>query len=310
MNAAPLVCGLALALVPAALAGPRQSSNYSVAADIIDAAGRRSSSASYANDASLGGVAGMSQSGGNACVAKAGYVGQLFEVVGLELSSSSPTINEGGAVQLAAWQQLDDATFLSLAASSVAWSVTGGPLANVTAAGVANAQIVYQDSSASVQGTFGGQSASLGLTVKNLAIDDFDSYAADGIDDAWQVQYFGLDNPQAGPLRDVNGTGQNNLFKYTAGLNPLLPPGDPNARFELLASTVPGQPGQRTLTFHPIVVGRTYTVEFNPDLAASGGGSWWPLSGFLQAPDAGGQRSLTDLQAFDPKRMYRVRITK
>ena len=38
---------------------------------------------------------------------------------------------------------------------------------------------------------------------------------------AWQLQYFGCTNcPQSQPTADADGTGQNNQFKYIAGLNP------------------------------------------------------------------------------------------
>ena len=57
--------------------------------------------------------------------------------------------------------------------------------------------------------------------------DNFGSYAGDGLGDDWQVQYFGQNNPNAGPLRDPNGDGQTNAFEDTAG----LVPNDPNSRF-------------------------------------------------------------------------------
>jgi len=53
--------------------------------------------------------------------------------------------------------------------------------------------------------------------------DNFRSYAGDGLLDGWQVQYFGQNNPKAGPSVDATGTGQTNLFKCVAGLvTPLL----------------------------------------------------------------------------------------
>ena len=53
--------------------------------------------------------------------------------------------------------------------------------------------------------------------------DNHGSYAGDGIPDSWQAQYFELNNPNAAPNKDVDGTGQNNLFKYVAGLDPTNP---------------------------------------------------------------------------------------
>ena len=76
------------------------------------------------------------------------------------------------------------------------------------------------------------------------------------------------------PVRST-GTGQTNLFKYIAGLNPL----DPNSRFTLAIQPFAAQPGRRNLAesfedflcptqrlfctreknaFHPVFVGRQF----------------------------------------------------
>ena len=67
------------------------------------------------------------------------------------------------------------------------------------------------------------------------------SYAADGVGDDWQFQYFGLNNPNAAPLLDPDGDGQNNLFEFTAGLVPT----NPLSRFLVSIAPVPGQPTHR-----------------------------------------------------------------
>ena len=52
---------LLTALLPAsAHAGPRTSATYNVATDSADAGGKRATSASYTNDGSAGGIAGLS----------------------------------------------------------------------------------------------------------------------------------------------------------------------------------------------------------------------------------------------------------
>ena len=164
-------------------------------------------------------------------------------MTGLALTATSLNVNEGAALQLTAWQLLDDATFLAVPAASVAWSVQSGPLTGISTAGVATAGIVYQDNAATAQGIFSGNTGALGLTVKNVNPDDFGSYAGDEIDDGWQNQYFGLNNPNAAPHVDFDGTGQTNLFKYIAGLDPL----DANSRFTLRASSpFPASPARRS----------------------------------------------------------------
>ena len=291
-------------LTVAAHAGPRTSANYTVSTDTADGGGRRTTSANYTNDGSAGLVAGLSTVAAPAETAKSGYIGQLYGVTGLTLTAATLNVNETTTDQLAAWQALDDATFLAVPAASVAWSVASGPLTGISAAGVATAGIVYQDTAATAQGIFSGSTGTLGLTVKNVSLDNFGAYAGDGIDDAWQVQYFGQPpNANAGPNVDADGTGQTNLFKYIAGLNPL----DPNSRFTLSIAAVPGQPTQKNLVFSPRLTGRTYTVTSKPALAA---GSYAPLTNPSAPSDAGQQRTITDLSASGGAKFYRVEITK
>lgn len=96
-------CALVLLLSAAALhAGPRTSTNYSLTADTADGGGRRTSSASYTNDGSVGGIAGLAAVAAPAETVKHGYIGQLYEIAGLMLSATPvTTVNEGGTLQLA-----------------------------------------------------------------------------------------------------------------------------------------------------------------------------------------------------------------
>ena len=290
-------------LAASAHAGPRTSANYSIVTDIADSGGRRATSVSYTNDGSAGGLAGIGTVASPAEIAKAGYIAQLFDVTGLTLTAALLAVNEGTTDQLAAWQALDDATFLPVPAAGVTWSVAGGPLTGISSGGLATAAIVYQDTAATAQGIYLGQTGTLGLTVKNVNLDDFGAYAGDGIDDAWQVQYFGLPpNANAGPTVDFDHTGQTNFFKYVAGLNPI----DPTSVFTLAIAPVPGQPGRRSVIFSPIVSGRSYTVKFLTDLTA---GSWTTLTNTTQNDNLA-TRTVTDLNATQVQKFYQVEITK
>ena len=295
---------LFLALLTAAShAGPRTSANYSIATDTADAGGKRATSASYTNDGSAGGVAGLSTVAAPAETAKAGYIGQLYDVTGLMVSGAS-SVNETATLQLAAWQFLDDTSLLAVSANSVAWGVVSGPVSGISVAGLATAGTVYQATAASVQGAFGGFTGTLNLTVLDTIPDNFGSYAGDGVGDDWQVQYFGQPpNANAGPAVDFDHTGQTNLFKYIAGLNPL----DPASRFTLTVQSVPGQPAQKNLVFAPRLTDRTYTVTSRPALTT---GSYVPLTNPSAPSDAGPQRTITDLGATGAAKFYRVEITK
>ena len=298
-------------LVSATYAGPRTSANYSITTETAEAGGKRTTSANYTNDGSAGGVTGLSTVAAPAETVKHGFAAQLYDVTGLTLTAASNNVNETATLPLSAWQALDDATFLATAATSVNWGVVSGPITGISTSGVATAGLVYQNTAASVQGAFGGFTGSLNLTVVDFIPDNFGSYAGDGIGDDWQVQYFGQPpNANAAPNVDYDHTGQTNLFKYIAGLNPL----DSNSRFVLKIAAVPdplhpGQflSGQKNLIFSPLVAGRTYTVSSRPSMTI---GSYVPLTNPSAPSDAGQQRTITDFSASGPAKFYRVEITK
>ena len=283
-------------------AGTRTSANYSITTETTDSGGVYSTSANYSNAGSMGGVVGISSVASTVETARNGYIGQLYDVVGLVVTSSSTSVNEGGTLQLGAAQVLDDATQLPIAPSLAAWSAHGGPIAGIDANGLATAATVYQDSPAIVGAVYQGFGGTLLLLVINVSNDDFGAYANDGIDDAWQVHYFGMNNPQAAPNVDADGTGQTNLFKYIAGLNPI----DPTSRFVVSIQPVPGQPGQEQVIFNPTVAGRTYTVVSKASLADPN----WVALGSTTQSDNGTQRTVTDLNATGSNKFYKVQISK
>ena len=287
----------------AAHAGPRASTNYTVHADTADSGGQRTSSAAYASDGSFGFVSGISTVAAPAQTAKAGYIGQLYEVTGLTLTSTAPTVNETATLQLAAWQSLDDATFLAVPATSATWSVQSGPFSGIDASGLATAATVYQDTAAVAQAVFSGFTGTLNLTVLNSIADNFGTYAADGIDDDWQFQFFGLDNPNAAPTIDADFDGHDNRFEFTAGLDPT----SAASRFLLSNAPAPNQPGQMNLVFSPLVAGRTYTVKASTTLGPSA--VWTDLTSF-SIVDNGTTRTITDLDATGSAKFYNVEIDR
>jgi hypothetical protein len=283
-------------------AAVRSSASYSLAAESMDNAGRPSSSASYTHSGSAGSIVGLGSVASPNETIKHGYIGQLYEIIALQLALPSANLNETASAQLTAAPLLDDATTLaSLDPSSVTWSIVSGPLASISTGGMATAATVYQDTPASVGGVAGALNGQFTLTVLNVGNDDFGLYAGDGIDDSWQVQYFGQNNPNAGPNADPDGDGQNNLFESMAGLIPT----DRSSRFTLqIAAGVSAT--SKTLTFNPIVAGRSYLIQSKPDLTSA---TWSPVSSTNQS-DNGTARSVTDPNASGGKKTYRVQISK
>jgi hypothetical protein len=289
-------------ITASAVAGSRSSANYSVPADSVDSAGQRGASANYVNDASAGGIVGIGAVVVPSETARHGYIGQLYDVQSLVLSANPTNVDEGAARQLAARAELDDATVLNVSSSSVTWSLLNGPILSISAAGLATAANVYEDTPAQMQGTWLGKVASVGLLVRNVGSDDFGNYAGDGINDAWQVQYFGVGNPAASPGGDPDADGQNTGYEYVVGSIPV----DGDSYFRFRVELVPGQPTQRNLIFSPRVAGRTYTVQYNLGLDAPG----FADLGGISTTDLGPTRTVTDLNAIEPNKFYRVHVTR
>ncbi len=283
-------------------AGPRTSTNYNITTDTTDSGGRRTTSTSYTNDASAGGVAGISTVAAPAETVKHGYIGQLTEVTALQLAASPTTVNETTTRQLSGAQLLDDLTTNAIPGTSITWSIVSGPLTSISPGGLATAATVYQNTAATAQGIYAGVTGTLGLTVINTLTDNFGSYAADGLADDWQVQYFGQPpNANAGPLLDPDFDGHNNLFEYTAGIIPT----DAASKFNWRIEPVIGFPNQKKLSFSPLVAGRTYTVK----TATTLGTTMTTLTGSTFT-DLGNERSVTDTSATGSAKFYSVEISK
>jgi hypothetical protein len=125
-----------------------------------------------------------------------------------------------------------------------------------------------------------------------------------GVQGAWQQQFFdaiALNQPSiSGPTADPDGDGQTNDFEFIAGVIPT----DTNSRFVQNIGQTPGFPTRKQLQFSPRLTDRSYVVETSTTL-----GSWQPLTGFTTS-DAGNVRTVTDLNATQEAKFYRMRIVK
>jgi hypothetical protein len=113
---------------------------------------------------------------------------------------------------------------------------------------------------------------------------------ADGLDDAWELTYFGdLDETDSG---DFDGDGTDNLTEFRLGLIP----NDGSSRFAATSGTA------GALTW-PSVTGVTFTIERSPSLAS---GSWT----VLEAAFAGtaGTATYTDPAPPTGRAFYRIRL--
>ena len=239
----------------------------------IDGGGLRATSASYTMDGSVGGIAGISTVASPPETVKHGYIGQLAEVASMSATGTPTQVSEGATSQLSGSATMDDTTVTTLAGSDVAWGAYAWPIHDISVSGVATTDWVYANTPATINCSYLGVSGSGQLLVLDSLPDNYGSYAGDTLPDNWQVGYFGLNNPNAAPDKDVTGTGQNNLFKYVAGLDPT----NRASVFKLRVENVVGQPNQKKLTFLPWAGARAYTPEFRTDLR---GGGYVALGGY------------------------------
>jgi hypothetical protein len=269
----------------------------------VEAAGTsgagRSSSASYQQVAGTAAVGGSAENTGPpSLVVNAGFVAQHYTITGAQGSvAPSSNLPERAVAQLGLVLTTDSATTVGLAPAETPWAVTSGPVTVNDANDEVTAGTVYEKTGALVTASYGGFVAQVPLTIGNTDLDDFGTYAGDGLDDEWQVAFFGEDNPDAAPDRDPDGDGQSNEFEFTAGLRP----DDRLSRFFFRLEGVSGEPTHRNLVFGPIKFGRTYRVL-----------SSTTLQGFapqtLPFTNDGSTRTAVDENAVEKNKFYQIEI--
>jgi sugar lactone lactonase YvrE len=143
--------------------------------------------------------------------------------------------------------------------------------------------------------------------ITNIVVQDS---VGDSIPDSWRVQYFPLVPPGDGTATnssscatcDADGTGQDNFFKYVAGLDPT----NPASVFVLNVASGTNEFRAMSLNFNPLVMGRTYTPEFSTNLVS---GVWLPLTTYTVPLTNGNQVTITDTNPIPPQEFYRIDIS-
>jgi len=165
-----IVLSLAIALLSAS--NSANANDYSLITGSFDQGGGRGTSSDYELIGSLSSSAGE-------VLQSADYTlyphlpGQLYTPVEMQITAAPAAMAENGTKQLAATQVMDDDTTLPVPAAEVTWLVLSGPVTSISAAGVAQAGSVYENTAASVQGSASGVSGTLNLTVLDSIPDNF-----------------------------------------------------------------------------------------------------------------------------------------
>jgi uncharacterized delta-60 repeat protein len=152
-------------------------------------------------------------------------------------------------------------------------------------------------------GSAGAKNATVTIASNDAAVPAFSfNITGQTITDleAWRLQYFGVTTPtgNAADNADPDGDGQNNLFEFVAGLIPT----DATSQFH---QTIDTSSGHAKITFSPRFTSRTYVVETSTTLD---GGSWSAATG--SSTDNLNARTFTDAAALEPRRFYRVNISR
>lgn len=280
-----LLAGFALAPL---LAAAGTSANYSLRTATLDGGGGKGLSPTYEINFSMG--AGESGASANDRL-RTGFAGRLRDALVLEIDRSAApwSFNEQTSRQLAANLLFDDDTLEPLSPTEVAWTVLEGPIAEVSADGIARAANVYQNTTSEVLATYAGTSGTRSFTILNTGDDDFGSYAGDGLPDWWQVSYFGENNPQAKPGIDADNDGLKNLQEFAFGTNPARPDSGPvqwsGSLLQQRGLPVPYVTSSGAFAFRAVfsrrkdylAAGIAYSVEFSGDLVT------WQTSGSTPA---------------------------
>lgn len=260
------------------------SANYSLHMATLDGGGGKGLSLTCEINFSMG--AGESGASANDRL-RTGFAGRLRDALLLEIDRSGApwSFNEQTSRQLVVNLLFDDDTLEPLSPTEVAWTLLEGPIAEVSADGVARAAYVYENTTAALLATYAGTSGTRSFTILNNGNDDFGSYAGDGLSDLWQVSYFGENNAQAKPGIDADNDGLNNLQEFAFATNPESPDSGPvqwsGSLLQQRGSPVPYVSRSSAFVFRAVfsrrkdhlAAGITYSVEFSGDLVT------WQTSG-------------------------------
>ncbi|MBN1269314.1 MAG: hypothetical protein JXB04_06995 [Kiritimatiellae bacterium] len=275
------------------------SALFVLAPTVLDGGGTRlTNTGLQVIDGSIGGLGGVLSSNvpGGDQVAKHGYAGQLYDLAGIQAYATPTTIDESASRQLGARWEYDDLTVDPLDGEAD-WRIVDGPLASISVGGLATASNVYEDTAASAQAQYQGYTDLVGLLVLNINWDNWGLYAADGVDDAWQVRYFGETNPDGLGDEDPDLDDDNNREEWYADTIPT----DSNSYFRLTGM-------EHTNSFMVSFVctnSREYSLQYATNMVD---GSWLMVDGATNVAGVGSSMTLTD--AVDAvQRSYRVGVS-
>ena len=133
------------------------------------------------------------------------------------------------------------------------------------------------------------------LTQKSVTVSSADS-DNDGMDDAWELQFFG--NLSRDGTGDFDGDGFRDLHEFLAGTGP----GDPNSALRILPN--PAVSGGGVTVQWQSVPGKTYRLQFKNSLTDA---TWQNVAGDVTAVGVTAIK-IDPTSPGQPRRLYRVML--
>jgi hypothetical protein len=275
-----------------------QSPDYSILIDSL-CGGALVRSADYSVNSVVAPVA-AGTSGNNRIVAKQGFAGQVYDISALKLSAVPPEVNENSTRRVLAAAVLDDETKLVFSGNDCVWNVNGWPLAAVSPDGLVSADSVWRTETGGVSAVCGSCTGVLSLVVYDVDSDNYSSYANDGLNDSWQVSFFGLNNSNAAPEADPDSDGGDNHYEWTVGTIPT----DSTSRLLIKVRKIAGTPANADIVIDPAYSNRTYTIQKRAVLC---GGNWGNVQSVAKFTN-GTEQTIRDLSVTNNPVFYRVQV--
>ena len=225
---------------------------------------------------------------------RAGFVGQLYDVVALVVAPESQEVDEGASVAFAAVGRCDDDTML--VPDSANWSLISGPLVAIDDAGLGTAGAVYEAETATVRVAALDLTALGSVRVLDVDPDNFGIFGGDDVQDLWQVGHFGVASTNGLASADPDGDGQDNRSEFVVGTDPLAA----DAGFRLALARA----GTLRVSGSPAFGTRLYQLERTDALRT---GAWQSVAGGTAAL-SNGQWVIAGLAETNPLALYRMRV--
>ena len=186
-----------------------------------------------------------------------GLLGTEVTPNGVVLFSDAESVDEGAATALEALFENDDQTYTVIRGKAVQWEIDGpaDPVAETHPRASVQTQTVMKDERVTISVKVDGLQTTASLGVQNINSDDFGIYAEDGIDDAWQVNHFGLTNAEGMPNKDPDADGLTNAEEFEQGSDPLVAAVTDPTPTETEADPLETEVGSEPPSLEPLIKG-------------------------------------------------------